>query len=363
MAKQQPYTIKLTQTVKKGGCASKLPAKHLKSILQELSLRSSPHLLTQFQTWDDAAVWDLKNNDFKNNTAALVQTLDFFTPIVDDPYTFGQIAAVNAMSDVYAMGCQPRLTLCILAFPAKTLDIEVIKPLMEGALERIHKAGAVLVGGHTIDDETLKLGFVASGFVDKNHFWSHAKAQIGDQLILTKALGVGTLVSAYKKQNTHQTERWLKGAISSMIQLNNVIDFCKIRDVHAATDVTGFGFLGHACQMAKASGVSFQLDIQQIPQLPGAMDSLKQGHLVKAHYTNADYVKDLVDYGVAKEEMKSLLNDPQTSGGLLLAVPASCASLFVSRLSEAFPCTRVIGDVTGIKNKLVHLFSADKNEC
>ena len=176
--------IKLTQTVKKGGCAAKLPPQKLQSILGKLNLQSSSKLLTKSEAWDDAAVWDISSE-----SNALVQTLDFFTPIVDDPYHFGQIAAANAMSDVYAMGGHPKTALSILAFPASLLDMGVIRPLMEGALERIHKAGALLVGGHTIDDETLKLGFSVSGFVSKDNFWSNTKAQVGDHLILTKPLG------------------------------------------------------------------------------------------------------------------------------------------------------------------------------
>ena len=264
---------------------------------------------------------------------------------MDDPYQFGQIAAANAMSDVYAMGGRPKLALSILAFPASLLDIEIIKPLMEGALERIHKAGALLVGGHTIDDDTLKLGFAVSGFVSKDKFWSNANAKVDDSLILTKPLGVGTLIAAFKRENTNQTSKWLSDATSSMIQLNNVIDFCRPDDIHSATDVTGFGLLGHAYQMAKASGVSFELYNDDIPKLPGALKALKEECFAKAHFTNAEYVKDYVDYGPITEEERHLLNDPQTSGGLLLSVPSNCVSQMLSSLQEVFLQSKVIGKV------------------
>ena len=249
------------------------------------------------------------------------------------------------MSDVYAMGGYPKLALSILAFPVSVLDTEIIKPLMEGALDRIHKAGALLVGGHTIDDDTLKLGFAVSGFVSKDKFWSNTKAQVGDSLVLTKPLGVGTLIAAFKRENTEQTSKWLSDAISSMIQLNNIIDFCCLDDIHSATDVTGFGLLGHAYQMAKASGVSFELESSEIPKLSGALTALKQECFVRAHFTNAEYVKDHVDYESTTEDKRHLLNDPQTSGGLLLSIPSQCVSQVLSCLHKDFPQSKVIGKV------------------
>ena len=347
-------TIRLTQTVKKGGCAAKLPAEHLRSILQDMNFQSSPQLLTKSEAWDDAAVWKLLSD-----SSALIQTLDFFTPIVDDPYQFGQIAAANAMSDVYAMGTRPKLALCILAFPAKTLDVQVMKSLMQGALDKIHEASAFLAGGHTIDDDTLKLGFAVSGFVSKDRFWSNAKAQVGDSLILTKPLGVGTSVAAFRKQNTKTTAQRLSCAIKSMIQLNNVVDFCDPQMIHAATDITGFGFLGHAYQMAKASGVSFEIYNQQIPKLLGSLHSIEQGHLVKAHYTNATYIQRHVHYESIEETARHLLNDPQTSGGLLLSLPSGCVSQVIPQLIEHFPHTKVIGKVTEQKDKYLFIKTRD----
>ncbi len=260
------------------------------------------------------------------------------------------------MSDVYAMGGHPKLALSILAFPASILDVEVIKPLMEGALDRIHKAGALLVGGHTIDDDTLKLGFAVSGFVSKDKFWSNAKAQVDDSLVLTKPLGVATLIAAFKRENTQQTSNWLVSAISNMIQLNNVIDFCALDDIHCATDVTGFGLLGHAYQMAKASGVSFELESSEIPKLPGVSTALKQECFVKAHFTNAEYVRDHVDYGAVTEDTKHLLNDPQTSGGLLLSISKRLVSQVLPCLHREFPQSKVIGKVIKKqKNKFIFI--------
>lgn len=337
--------IRLTQTVKKGGCASKLPAQELKSIMEQLKLKSAPELLVGSRSWDDSAVWDLSDQTGR----VLVQTLDFFTPIVDDPYQFGKIAAVNAMSDVYAMGGRPKLALCILAFPTTVLDTQILKPLMEGALERIHQAGAVLAGGHTIDDDTLKLGFAVTGFVAKEGLWSNAKAQAGDRLILTKPLGVGTLVAKAKQEKASGT-RFLE-VIDSMVQLNNVVDYVALQDVHAATDITGFGFLGHALHIAKASRVSLQIHTDQIPYFLESLESLKQGHLTKAHRTNADYVHESVDYGDLPEVTKHLFNDPQTSGGLLLSVPANKADQIKANLISVFPKTQIVGDVVPQQDK------------
>ena len=343
--------IRLTQTVKKGGCASKLPAQELKGILEQLSFNTASQLLVDSRSWDDSALWNLSAHSLQSDNV-LVQTLDFFTPIVDDPYDFGRITAVNAMSDVYAMGGTPKLALCILAFPTKTLDTGILKPLMEGALERIHKAGAVLAGGHTIDDDTLKLGFAVTGFVGRD-FWSNAKAQVGDALLLTKPLGVGTLVAYGKQQDIKDTKGWLREAIESMVQLNNVRDLISLQEVHAATDITGFGLLGHASHIAKASGVCLQINASCLPSFSGSLQTLKQGYLVRAHHSNAEYVQDVVDYGPSlSEEIKHLLNDPQTSGGLLLSVPANQADHIKSQLLLKFPHTQIIGKVLSPQSQI-----------
>lgn len=328
-------SIRLTETVKKGGCAAKLPAGQLSQLLKSLQLPKPESLRVGTETMDDACLWDLGDNRY------LIQTLDFFTPIVDDAAAFGAIAAANALSDVYAMGGEPKIALSILAFPMAHLPIELLKPLLEGALKVISEAGACLAGGHTIDDETLKLGFAVSGFVDKDKAWTNDGAQVGDALILTKALGTGTVTSALK--NKKAEESWIKSAIESMTQLNRVRDLIGDAPVHAATDVTGFGLAGHALQMCRASGVMLRVDVKALPILPGAWECLEAGVINKAHHTNGAYVKEHVKYVGCSESDRLLTVDPQTSGGLLLAVPESIADEVVLLLKKRFPHAARIG--------------------
>ncbi|HTL12546.1 MAG TPA: selenide, water dikinase SelD [Bdellovibrionota bacterium] len=331
--------IRLTETVTKGGCAAKLPAGELRKVLSGLDLKRLPELAVGTETLDDACLWDLGDGRY------LVQTLDFFTPIVDDAVEFGAIAAANALSDVYAMGGEPKTAMTILAFPGAHLPMDLIGLLMKGALSKIHESGACLAGGHTIDDETLKLGFSVSGFVRKDRAWTNAGAKAGDALILTKPLGTGTITSALKKREAK--DEWVRGAVQSMTQLNRAVDLLSEFDVHAATDVTGFGLAGHALQMAQASHVSFQIRASALPALPGAMECLKNKVLNKAHRTNLAYAEGKVDYksGVS-EERRWLTLDPQTSGGLLLAVPLNQAQPALAALRKRFASAMVIGDVS-----------------
>ncbi len=330
-------SIRLTETVKKGGCAAKLPAGELRKVLSGLALPKPPNLAVGTETLDDACLWDLGNGQY------MVQTLDFFTPIVDDPKDFGRIAAANALSDVFAMGGRPKVALTILAFPSAILPMEVLRPLMDGAVEVIIRAGACLAGGHTIDDETLKLGFSVTGFVDKGRAWTNAGAREGDVLILTKALGTGTIASAIKSRKAEPA--WIRAAVDSMTTLNDTGDALDDFVIHAATDITGFGLAGHALQMAEASGVSFRIDADSLPHLDGALKLLEGETLNRAHRTNAEYAKNYVSYEGVSQARTWLTVDPQTSGGLLIAVPEASADQVASRLAARFPATRVIGRV------------------
>jgi len=330
--------IRLTETVQKGGCAAKLPAGQLRKVLSGLKITNPKELLVGAETLDDACLWDLGNGEL------LVQTLDFFTPIVDDPKDFGRIAAANAISDVFAMGGEPKTALTILAFPSSKLDLEVLEPLMAGAIEKIVESGACLAGGHSIDDETLKLGFSVTGFVQKTKAWKNSGVRVGDALILTKALGTGTLTSAIK--NKKAQPEWERAAIASMCQLNQVRPLLEEIEVHAATDITGFGLLGHALQMAEASQVAFRIESEKLPTLLGAEECLKEKILNRAHKTNLEYVEKGVSFGNVPEWKKWLLVDPQTSGGLLLSVSKKDAPEVVKRLQEKFHCATQIGEVT-----------------
>lgn len=335
--------IRLTETVRKGGCAAKLPAGQLRSVLKSLPLQTPPQLKVGTDHLDDACVWDLGSSAANQQ---LIQTLDFFTPIVDEPADFGAIAAANAISDVYAMGGQPRIALSILAFPAQTLPVELIQPLLAGALEKIHEAGACLAGGHTIDDDTLKLGFSVTGFVAAGRAWTNTGARAGDRLILTKGLGTGTITTALKIGEAKQ--EWIDAAIASMKVLNRVPELIKDIDVRAATDITGFGLAGHALQMARGSGKRFELFLDRLPSIHGAMECLgpELEMLNRAHKTNLDYTSDSVTYDDrATAAQRWLCVDPQTSGGLLLSVACEQADLCLERIRKQFPLAAIIGTV------------------
>ncbi len=333
--------LRLTQTVQKGGCAAKVAALELRRILAQVRFPPAPpELLIGTGTFDDAAVYKISADQ------ALVQTLDFFTPIVDSPWQFGRIAAANALSDVYAMGGIPATAMAIFAFPMATLDTSVAVEVLQGASDVIAESGAALVGGHTIDDDTLKFGLSVTGFVHPDRIWSNAGAQIGDVLLLTKPLGTGTLTAALKRSEV--TEAEIQDGIDSMCLLNNIVGLLPselLPAIHAATDITGFGLAGHALNLARASGKTLQIDSTKLPRFERAMEFLAKGFLTKAHRTNAEYVKNHVTFEQNEPLLQQLAYDPQTSGGLLLSVDASHSDTILSLLSQKFIFTQKIGVV------------------
>jgi len=334
-------TIRLTQTVQKGGCAAKVAATELRGILAKVKFPPSPkELLIGAGTFDDAAIYEV------NSELALVQTLDFFTPIVDSPYLFGRIAAANALSDVYAMGGRPKTAMAIFAFPLATLDTSIAVQVLQGASDAIADAGAALVGGHTIDDETMKFGLSITSYVQPKYVWSNAGARAGDALILTKPLGTGTLTAALKRGEVNESQ--IKDGLDSMCLLNNtadVLDADLAQSIHAATDVTGFGLAGHALNLARASDVNLRFLLRELPYFERALEFLAKGFLTKAHRTNSDYVKADVRFELDEKTLELLVFDPQTSGGLLLAVDAAKADEVVTKLSARFPYSRRVGQV------------------
>lgn len=333
--------IFLTQTVQKGGCAAKVAASELRKILAEVKFPPNhPELMVDGGLFDDAAIYKVTED------IALVQTLDFFTPILDTAKLFGEVAATNALSDVYAMGGKPRTAMAILAFPLASMPYEVITEVMQGASDKIKEAGANLVGGHSIDDDTLKFGLSVTGYVHPARVWSNATAKVGDHLILTKALGTGTLTAGLKRREV--TEEDIKDAIQSMCTLNNVVDFLspsQIEAVHAATDITGFGLSGHSMQLAKASCVTLEIQVDKIPKFEKALNFLERGFLTKAHKSNALYTENSLRYEAAPSLMQTLIHDPQTSGGLLLSVSPEHSDSIVQILSSHFPFVSKIGEV------------------
>jgi selenide,water dikinase len=278
------------------------------------------------ETSDDAGVFRLRPD------LAIVNTVDFFTPIVDDPYTFGQIAAANALSDVYAMGGEPTTALNIVGFPKGTLDIAVLADIIKGGAERVAAADAVLIGGHTIIDKELKYGLAVTGVIHPDHVIRNVGIQRGDALVLTKRLGTGIITTALKRRKAPPSS--VRAAVASMIALNRAASRVMRRyPVHACSDVTGFGLLGHAYEMASGSGVTVRLESARLPLLPGAARLAEAGFLTGGCTRNREYLEDRI--GVAASVRKPLVEvafDPQTSGGLLIAVPARNADELVDDL-------------------------------
>lgn len=265
---------------------------------------------------------------------ALVQTVDFFAPIVDDPYTFGQVAAANALSDVYAMGGEPITAMNIAGFPADRLPIDVLGEILRGGQDKVHEAGAFIVGGHTVIDEEVKYGLAVTGRVHPGRLLTNAHAVPGDRLVLTKPLGSGILATAAKRGALDpDVERAL---ITSMTTLNAAAGRAAV-DAHSrcATDITGFGLLGHASHIARASAVTLHIETGLLPLLPGVADAWQGGARTGGGDRNAVYLEELVEWGAVAPVTRGILLDPQTSGGLLIAVAASRLRDLLARLPDA----------------------------
>lgn len=342
--------MKLTQTVKKGGCAAKVPAMILREILAGVQFPPKiDGVMVDGASFDDAAIFKI------SETQSLVQTLDFFTPIVDDPYDFGAVAAANALSDVYAMGGSPKTCMAILAAPLATMEPETIRVVLQGAADVIKEAGASLVGGHSIDDDTLKFGLSVTGMVENDAVWTNAGAKVGDFLILTKALGTGTICAGIKKQVVG--EALAAEAVTSMKTLNNIVDLLtleEISSIHAATDITGFGLAGHGYQLARASEKTIVLSSKNLPLFSGTRSSLEKGWLTKAHRSNEEYTRAVIEWSPAVSETERLVTfDPQTSGGLLLSVSPAHAKDILQRIQKSFPRAAIIGTVMDKQDRYV----------
>ena len=315
------------------------------AVLGKLPQGKNENVLVGFDTADDAGVYRLSAK------LALVQTVDFFTPIVDDPFTFGEIAAANSLSDVYAMGGKPLSALSIVAFPAKG-DIEVLEQILQGGFAKMQEAGCAVLGGHSIADEEIKFGFAVTGTIDPARVLTNAGARPGDALILTKRLGTGVISTALKKGKA--MEKSVAAAIESMRTLNR--QTCEVTTrfseensnaVHAATDVTGFGLLGHAREMALASKVTIEIDHRKVKVLPGALEAIRQGFLPGGLKNNREFASCSVSVAAnVPPEIETLLYDPQTSGGLLISVAAASAPSLESALRAAKIPAAIIGQVT-----------------
>lgn len=342
-------TIKLTQYSKSAGCAAKLAPGVLSEVLGKLPKFPCEDLLVGTETSDDAAVYRVSEE------LAVIQTLDFFPPMVDDPYIFGQIAAANALSDIYAMGGEPKLALNIVAYP-NCLGSEVLGEILAGGAAKVQEAGAVLAGGHSINDEEPKYGMSVMGFVNPKRVWTNAGAKPGDVLILTKPLGVGILNTAVKAEMASEEEK--AAAVANMVCLNKTAkEVFAGYPVHACTDVTGFSLMGHGLEMAKGGEVTLAFDTGRLEILPGALEYASMGLVPEGTYRNKRYQKEeaVLDASVT-EDMEDLLFDPQTSGGLLVSVEESCAEEILRGLREAGLATKaaVIGKVEEKKEKYLY---------
>ncbi len=334
-------SVKLTSLTTKGGCGCKIGPADLSQVLQSLPPAAfDPNIIVGLDTSDDAGVYKLTDD------IAIVQTLDFFTPIVDNPYDFGQIAATNAISDVYAMGGKPITALNIVAFPISTLDKSILSDILRGAGDKLKEAGVTLVGGHSIDDQEPKFGLAVTGIVRPDKVRTNAGAKAGDKLVLTKPIGVGIYTTSLKHGALSNDETELVTSI--MTTLNKTAsEVMASFEVHAATDVTGFGLLGHATEMAKASGASIRIFSEQVPILPRTKELAEAGRIPGGTKSNYAHVADTVTYSEKLDQLdRYILCDAVTSGGLLIAVSANEAEQLVDEMNNKGVNATIIGEVT-----------------
>jgi selenide, water dikinase len=333
-------TIRLTQTAKRAGCAAKHPPGYLFPLLGGLLPVTDPNVLIGSATADDAAVYRISPD------TALVLTTDFFTPIVDDPYDFGAIAAANAMSDVYAMGGRPLAALNLVGFPDADLPPSVLGDILRGGAEKAREAGIDLVGGHTIKTDEPIYGLAVTGIIHPDRIVSNAGAKPGDALVLTKPLGLGIITTAAKQDRDERAA--IRDAIQLMSTLNRGACEAMLRvTVHAATDITGFGLLGHLRNILMASGCSATVWLDEVPVLPAAWTYVREGIAPGGTHANLRFLKDWATFenGLDKES-ELILCDAQTSGGLLIAVPDDQVQELLAELAgQATPCAAVVGRV------------------
>ena len=339
--------IKLTKLSSCAGCGAKVGAGTLSQLLGGLPTHNDPNLLVGFDRSDDAAVYQI------DETTALVQTMDFFPPIVDDPFLFGQIAAANALSDVYAMGGEPKIALNMLCVP-ESMDKQAVQQILAGGYDKVYEAGAVIAGGHSIFDPVPKYGLSVTGFVHPKKLLKNCGALPGDVLILTKPLGVGVLTTARKAEMLSETGSRLVDGL--MATLNKAARDVMVQyRVHACTDVTGFGLMGHLSEMLQGSGASATLEAKELDILPEALEFARMGLLPEGMYRNRSFAEKYVSADGVPLEVQDILFDPQTSGGLLMAVDPNDAPALLKALSGKVPSAQRIGTVSEAQNGQVQI--------
>jgi len=348
--------VRLTELVHNAGCASKIAPADLEAVLSRLPAVEDPRVISGMAAADDAGIYRLDGG------TCLVQTVDVFTPCVDDPHTFGRICAANCLSDIYAMGGQPLTALSILAFPSETLDGRIMYEMLRGAMETLSAAGVALIGGHSIKDEEIKLGFAVTGTIDPAQAVSHETAHVGDVLVLTKPLGTGVL--CFARQIGRAVPASTAAAMAeSMAALNRpAAEAVRQVGVSAGTDVTGFGLLGHLIRMARHSGVTAQLYADALPAFDGVLEALRDGVIPGAIERNREFVAD--DLSVADgvdEAMVNLGFDAQTSGGLLIAVPAERQAALLSALARRGVRAATVGRIVEKSNGKIRVTLAGQD--
>lgn len=341
--------VRLTELSPAAGCAAKIGPGTLAGVLERLPKFDDPNLLVGVETSDDGAVYKI------NDELAMIQTLDFFPPMVDDPYTFGQVAAANALSDIYAMGGEPKTALNIVAWP-NCINPEFLGEILRGGAEKVKEAGAVLAGGHSIQDDVPKYGLSVTGFVHPDRLLKNSGAKPGDVLILTKPLGVGIVNTAVKAQMASEAAK--QEVIHTMTTLNRTAKQVFDRhSIHGCTDITGFGLAGHCLEMAEGSKTTIVIETEKLPLLGEAYTYASMGLIPEGAYRNRMYAEEKVEIGAIAEPLADICYDPQTSGGLLVSVvaedvPGILADLAVSGMTTAFA---VIGYVTEQQERSVRL--------
>ena len=322
-----------------------MPQEGTAQVVRGLPEFDDPDLIVGTKGFSDAGVYRLRDDLY------VVQSLDFFPPLVDDPFTFGQIAAANSLGDIYATGARPKTAMNIVCFPDDQLPLDILSLIMAGGAERAGKAGAVTVGGHTLRDKEIKYGLSVTGVVEPARLLTNLGAKPGDALVLTKALGTGFVTTAFKREKC--PDAVLAAAVKSMVQLNDIgRDAAHATGAHGATDITGFGLAGHACEMAQASGVSVELDVARLPLLPGADVLAGAGHISRASKSNRSFAETMMRIEGSPDPVRlEPVFDAQTSGGLLISVPAERADELVDKARSAGAAAAcVVGRVLAAKD-------------
>jgi len=335
------HSFDLLTTVEQGGCSAKLPAQLLNKILSNLTFPEPENLLVGLKTKDDAAVWKI------NRDTAIIQTTDFFPPLCSDPFEFGQIAAANALSDVFAMGGTPIIALNLVMFPSSKIDISVLKEILKGGADKVNEAGVTLAGGHSLDDYPPKYGLAVTGIVHPEKVIINSNAKTGQVLVLSKPIGTGTIIAGQRLKKVAKND--YQNALESMKLLNkNAAEIMQKHNIQCATDITGFGLLGHAMEMAESSDKTLTIESSKVPILDSVYDLIEMGCIPGGAFRNLKYVDTNTWFSPTLDyNLKMILLDAQTSGGLLICCQKNSVDKLINNLKNVgYPDSTIIGKVS-----------------